>query len=185
MSAGSGHGDEIPYPVTTGVYLSLSLHDLSPRLQIELTSSLLFPGQYSHSIYLYIADHGWHQVIERNIQRMAAQARLNLRAGMDRIHAEDAARGLPRRNSYPDAELPLVKQVESAGFDKFGFFVFRTDFSDDERWDRFVDRFYELLDEAEDQQGPETGFQRIKDKELIQIVNDEAMKDKNVRAIAL
>jgi hypothetical protein len=119
------------------------------------------------------------------MQRMAAEARRNLRGAMDRLHAEDAATGRPRRSSYPDPELPVVRQVEAAKFEKFGFFVFRTDFSDDARWDRFVDRFYELLDEVEDRQGPETGFQRIKDKELIQIVDDEAMEDKGPRAVAL
>ena len=119
------------------------------------------------------------------MQRMAAEARRNLRGAMDRLHAHDAATGRPRRSSYPDAELPLVRHVEAAGFEKFGFYVFRTDYSDDARWERFVDRFYALLDEAEDRLGPETGFHRIRDREVLQIVDDEVMENKGPRAVAL
>ena len=60
---------------------------------------------------------------------------------MAQIRTFNAARGHPSEGPFLSdniEEHPLVKQIEDAGYDDFSFKLCRTDFSDEERWQRFL-----------------------------------------------
>jgi hypothetical protein len=118
------------------------------------------------------------------MQRMATQARLNSAANIARIQAADAAIGRPPRTLL-EIEHPLVKVVEDAGYEDFGFLLFRTDFTSESRWERFLAEWNALIDRRLDDALPETGLQRIKERVFVKIVDDECMSGMGAGEVAL
>lgn len=118
------------------------------------------------------------------MQRMAAQANLNFAVTRARIQAADAAIGRPPRNML-ETEHSLVKVVKDAGYEDFGFVLFRTDFTSDSRWERFVAEWNVLIDKRLDEALPETGLQRIKEKVFTKIVDDDCMSGMGPENVAL
>lgn len=59
---------------------------------------------------------------------------------------------------------PLVEVVERAGFDDFGFIVFRTDYSDDQRWEQWDNQFERKLNASTEET---SGWKKIEDKLLM------------------
>lgn len=59
---------------------------------------------------------------------------------------------------------PLVQTVERMGFDDFGYIFFRTDYSDDQRWEQWNEQFDEKLEAS---LAEAAGGERIKDKLLM------------------
>lgn len=133
--------------------------------------------------------------------RMAAESAQNHTAIMSSIRASDTARGRPgRRPSYSSdtntREHPLVRMVEDGGYSDFGFMVFRTDFSNEGRWRRFVEQWDGLVgarieaaaEEEEDGErtGSGSGLGRVVDKVYMKIVDDEeAMRGKGVNDVVM
>lgn len=122
-----------------------------------------------------------------NIQRMAAHAHINFEATKARIRADDAANGrAPRDMLYEvETEHPLVQVIEEAGYGDFGFLLFRSDYSSDARWERFVVEWDVLLDKRLGEAGPETGLQRIVEKVFTKMVDDDCMSGMAVDNVAL
>lgn len=118
------------------------------------------------------------------MQRMAAHAHLNYEATIARIRARDTAKGLPPRD-IPGINHPLVKIVEEAGYEEFGFVMVRTDFTSESRWERFVDRWDELLDTQFDNALPETGLQRIQGNLVTKMMDDEVLSEMGPQNVAL
>jgi hypothetical protein len=118
------------------------------------------------------------------MQRMAAQANLNFAATKARIQAADAAIGRAPRNIL-ETEHSLVKVVEDAGYEDFGFVLFRTDFTSESRWERFVAEWDILIDKRLNEALPETGLQRIKEKVVTKIVDDDCMSGMGPENVAL
>jgi hypothetical protein len=69
----------------------------------------------------------------------------------------------------------LIDHVELANLDIFGFVLFRTHYSADEKsWDAFEKGFYELLDEGIGAAPAE--FNRIEDKVFMRIISDDSLE---------
>jgi hypothetical protein len=71
------------------------------------------------------------------------------------------------------AEHPLVRLVEDKSFEKFGFYLFRVDYEDEDRWERFVNEYEVILYQEILAAAESTGLHRIKDKFEMVIVEDE------------
>ncbi|KAJ5724338.1 hypothetical protein N7488_002373 [Penicillium malachiteum] len=67
---------------------------------------------------------------------------------------------------------PVVEVVERGGFDDFGFIVFRTDYSDEERWEQWLKEFQRIIDASVERA---SGGKKIEDKSLILTYDDEDM----------
>ncbi|KAJ6038093.1 hypothetical protein N7499_003440 [Penicillium canescens] len=88
-----------------------------------------------------------------------------------------AERGLPPAPSMPLFEKnddPAVKAVERGGFDDFGSIVFRTDYSDEQRWEQWHKEFHRIIDAS--MEGA-SGGRKIEDKCFIPTYEDEDMAD--------
>lgn len=124
------------------------------------------------------------QLLELNIQRMAAHGHLDYEATIAHIREQDTAEGLPPRD-IPGINHPLVKIVEEAGYEDFGFVMVRTEFTSESRWERFVERWNELLDMQFDNALPETGLQRIQGKLVTKMMDDEVVSGMGPQSVAL
>ncbi|RAK95646.1 uncharacterized protein BO80DRAFT_429737 [Aspergillus ibericus CBS 121593] len=85
---------------------------------------------------------------------------------------ERERRGLPPAPPKPLFEEPVdavVQVVERAGFDDFGFIIFRAEYSDEERWDTWQEQFLKRLDDSLAQA---SGGKRIEEKLLTPIFDD-------------
>lgn len=67
---------------------------------------------------------------------------------------------------------PVVEVVERGGFDDFGFIVFRTDYSDEERWEQWQKEFQRIIDVS---MASASGGKKIEDKCLLLNYEDEDM----------
>jgi hypothetical protein len=71
------------------------------------------------------------------------------------------------------AEHALVTLVENKKLEKFGFYMFRVEYEDEGRWERFVDEYEVILYQEVTSAAESTGLHRIKDKFEMIIVEDE------------
>ncbi|KAJ5608666.1 hypothetical protein N7528_009233 [Penicillium herquei] len=84
-------------------------------------------------------------------------------------------RSLPPAPGVPLFEKnddPVVEVVERGGFDDFGFIVFRTDYSDEERWEQWLKEFQRIIDASVERA---SGGKKIEDKSLLLTYDDEDM----------
>ncbi len=80
-----------------------------------------------------------------------------------------------------------MKLVEGKGWEDFGFMLVRMDYTDEERWKRFKKKFYVLLDKEMDDSiasKPQERVQSLKDKALIQIMDDDTVNGTGVLGVA-
>jgi hypothetical protein len=78
----------------------------------------------------------------------------------------------------------LLDYVEQSDLEIFGFVVFRTCYScDDKSWEVFQEGFYELIDEGIAAASPE--FDRIEDRVFMRIVSDDSLKNQSPEGVAL
>ncbi|PWY90626.1 hypothetical protein BO94DRAFT_545347 [Aspergillus sclerotioniger CBS 115572] len=85
---------------------------------------------------------------------------------------ERERRGLPPAPPKPlfeESVDAVVQVVERAGFDDFGFIVFRADYSDEKYWDKWQELFLKRLDDSLAQA---SGGRRIEDKLFTPIFDD-------------
>ncbi|OBT76557.1 hypothetical protein VF21_05372 [Pseudogymnoascus sp. 05NY08] len=161
---------------------------MAERKMSEEEALRWLPPGWTEERYANATDEDWEvmsdELLELNMQRMAAHANLNYEATIARIRARDAAKGLPPRD-IPGINHPLVKIVEEAGYEEFGFVMVRTDFTSESRWERFVERWDELLDMQFDNALPETGLQRIQGKLVTKMMDDEVVSDMGPQNVAL
>lgn len=78
-----------------------------------------------------------------------------------------------------------MKIIDDSEYEDFGFLLFRTDFSSDARWERFVVEWDLLLDKRLGEAGPETGLQRIAEKVFTRMVDDDCMGGMGADNVAL
>ncbi|KAJ5958892.1 uncharacterized protein N7479_006042 [Penicillium vulpinum] len=86
-----------------------------------------------------------------------------------------AERGLPPAPGVPLFEKkddPVVEVVERGGFDDFGFIVFRTDYSDEQRWEQWHKEFHRIIDASIESA---SGGKKIEDKCFMPTYEDEDM----------
>ncbi|KAJ5106521.1 hypothetical protein N7456_003196 [Penicillium angulare] len=65
---------------------------------------------------------------------------------------------------------PVVEVVERSGFDDFGFMVFRTDYSNAQRWEQWDKKFHQRLDASLERA---SGGKKIEEKCLIPNYEDD------------
>jgi hypothetical protein len=76
----------------------------------------------------------------------------------------------------PSAELhPLVKFVESEAIDSFGFYLFRVDYDDEDRWNKFLKKYDAVLYSNIASASEPSGLARIRDKFEVIVVEDEVL----------
>jgi len=63
--------------------------------------------------------------------------------------------------------------------------VFRTDDSDEERWEPFVERWDVLMSTPMESTGLETGLDRLVDKACMKIIDDEVMSGRASNEVVL
>ncbi|KFZ25272.1 hypothetical protein V502_00247 [Pseudogymnoascus sp. VKM F-4520 (FW-2644)] len=147
----------------------------------------LSPG-WTEERYANATDEDWEvmsdELLELNIQRMVPQGHRNFAATKASIREADAAIGRAPRDML-ETEHHLVKVVEDAGYEDFGFVMVRTDFTSESRWERFVGRWDELLDMQFDNALPETGLQRIQGKLVTKMMDDEVLSEMGPQNVAL
>ncbi|OBT50436.1 hypothetical protein VE04_09590 [Pseudogymnoascus sp. 24MN13] len=80
---------------------------------------------------------------------------------------------------------PLVKIIDDTEYEDFGVLLFRTGFSSDARWERFVVEWDLLLDNRLGEAGPETGLQRFAEKVFTGMVDDDCMSEVGADNVAL
>ncbi|OQD69000.1 hypothetical protein PENPOL_c002G07085 [Penicillium polonicum] len=86
-----------------------------------------------------------------------------------------AERGLPPAPGVPLFEKnddPVVEVVERGGFDDFGFIVFRTDYSDEQRWEQWHKEFQRIIEASIERA---SGGKKIEAKCFMPTYEDEDM----------
>jgi hypothetical protein len=74
-----------------------------------------------------------------------------------------------------DNPSPLVQAVQRAGFSEWGYVVFRTDYSDEARWDRFQETVFDEICDAQMNKESGNDLQAVKDKLSFKSVEDPAL----------
>jgi hypothetical protein len=113
------------------------------------------------------ADHAAH----------AARARAES-SGQD--NAPDPAPRSTPLSTAADNRSPLVQAVQRAGFPEWGYVIFRTDYSDEARWDRFQEIVFDEMCDVQMSKESETGLQAVKDKLSSKPVEDPALAGASV-----
>lgn len=67
---------------------------------------------------------------------------------------------------------PVVEVVERGGFDDFGFIVFRTDYSDEQRWEQWHKEFQRIIEASIERA---SGGKKIEAKCFMPTYEDEDM----------
>lgn len=84
----------------------------------------------------------------------------------------------------PHQQHALVTMVEENDWDDFGFVVFRTYFGDEQLWEEFRDSWDPLLQHGFDVAPASMGLDRVRDKLLMKIVDDEMTDGANAEGVA-
>ncbi|PSK60599.1 hypothetical protein B9Z65_749 [Elsinoe australis] len=128
------------------------------------------------------------EVLERNMKRMAAESALQSQRRLTEINERRAARGAPSieqaRKERGKAGHPVVRLVESKGWDDFGFMLFRMDYSDDARWERFMEVYDQMLESSMDEAEAGSGIERIRDKLFTKFVDDDIVDGSGIVGVA-
>lgn len=111
--------------------------------------------------------------------RMAAEANLESEKFIRELNEKRVARGaLPIEQARAERAKeghPLVQLVEREGWDDVGFMLFRMDYSDDERWERFREGLDVILEKSMDSRDPEEGVDRLEEKLFTKFVDDDTI----------
>ncbi|KAI4728697.1 hypothetical protein E4T49_03543 [Aureobasidium sp. EXF-10728] len=150
------------------------------------------PAGWTENKYQHASDEDFTDIpedqVENVLRRISAEAKVHHVDFVQKFNAERIVRGLPARQFDPtddDDELHhLVKLVEDAGWDDFGFLVFRTHFDDDNLWDQFRDLWDAILQQGMDAAPAAAGLERIREKLCMKMVDDDALSGKSPKDVA-
>ena len=81
---------------------------------------------------------------------------------------------MPGAPLFEENDDPVLEVVERGGFDDFGFIVFRTDYSDEQRWEQWLKEFNRIIDASMESA---SGGKKIEDKCFMPTYEDEDMAD--------
>jgi hypothetical protein len=79
---------------------------------------------------------------------------------------------------------PLVTLVEGKAFESFGFYLFRVDYEDEDRWNLFL-KEYDVILHSHMASAPESsGLARIRDQFEVIVVEDEVLDGAGSASVA-
>lgn len=80
----------------------------------------------------------------------------------------------PRKPIFQDTPRvdPVVQVVERAKLDDFGFIILRTDYSSEERWERWQEGYRQIIDAT---WAEVSGGERVEDKFLTPLFDNEVL----------
>jgi hypothetical protein len=117
-----------------------------------------------------------------------AALKLAHQAFKDTMIAKAQAAGAPPPNFPPETDDSephfLVKLVEENGWDDFGFLVFRTYFGNNKLWQNFRESWDPILEYGFDMADESEGLDRIRDKLLMKIVDDDTTNNASPEGVA-
>ncbi|KAI7187634.1 hypothetical protein KC343_g7771 [Hortaea werneckii] len=167
------------------------------------------PSGWTEEKYKNATDQDYEALTEEQLdkimERRAAETHIETVKWLDEKNAKRIARGaapLPYpnnimaggQNEEAPTDLPdpatenlktLTNHVEDSNLDLIGFVLFRTHYTDEQRWEAFETGFYELLDEGIATACDESAdFKRIEDKVFMRIVSDDALEDQSPGGVA-
>jgi DNA helicase HerA-like ATPase len=88
-------------------------------------------------------------------------------------------------NDAPVVDLhPLVTLVEEGPFDSFGFYLFRVDYDDDDRWNLFLKEYDVVLHSYIASAPDSSGLARISDRFEVIVVEDEVLDGAGSASVA-
>ncbi|PKX91226.1 uncharacterized protein P174DRAFT_463354 [Aspergillus novofumigatus IBT 16806] len=151
------------------------------------------PPGWTEEMYQNQTDAALEALSEQELQnlmdRQAAEAKLISAENMARRNERRIERGAPPiQLPSPAADLEnlktLVSLVEEEDWPDFGFLVFRTYYSDEPLWEKFLAQYGDILDEGIDAAPAESGIERIRDRAFLKFVSDEAMAGETPARVA-
>lgn len=82
----------------------------------------------------------------------------------------------PQKPIFDDTpkDDPIVQVVERAGLSDFGFMIFRTDYSSEERWEKWQEEYHKILEATF---AEISGGKKIEDKFLTSLFENEVLND--------
>ncbi len=86
---------------------------------------------------------------------------------------------------YTNRLNQLVTLVEEEAWTDFGFLLFRTDYTDEQQWQVFLDAKDQILSEAIAHAPPESGLSRITDRMYLKQISNEALADITPEQVAI
>lgn len=114
------------------------------------------------------------QTITQELTRYSESRKADLAAHAARVQAQnDDQNNAPSPaphftplSTLADNPSPLVQAVQRAGFPEWGYVVFRTDYSDEARWDRFQEIVFDEMCDAQMNKESGNDLQAVKDPTL-------------------
>lgn len=139
--------------------------------------------------------------LQKVMDRTAAETHLETQQWVDKKNTERAARGarpitLPASpggsaevaQGEPDPTEEnlriLVKRVQAEGWKTFGFWAFRTHFSNETLWESFEAAFMELLDEGIAAAPADSGIAQLDDNVMVRFVSDEIIANQGPEGVS-
>ena len=133
-----------------------------------------------------------NQQLDNLMKRSTAENKLISAQNTARINAGRSTRGAAPTNisAEEDAEAllsgaqALVERVSKAGWQEFGYLMFRTHYSDEDLWESFLDDYDPILQAGIDRAPKAARVDRIIDKLYMDILSDDCMADKGPADVA-
>jgi hypothetical protein len=115
----------------------------------------------------------------RKADNTARAARVRAESGGQDKAPDPAPRSTPL-STPADSRSPLVQAVQRAGFSEWGYVIFRTDYSDEARWDRFQEIVFDEMCDAQMSKESEIDLQAVKEILSFKSVEDPALAGASV-----
>lgn len=118
---------------------------------------------------------------EMHASRRAKQNALREREGLPLLPPVTAETPTERAKTNPQ----LLEVVERNGWESdFGFVLFRTDYTDEDAWERFENVFNKLIDESVASEVQGAGRDWVEDGVLVKMVVDDELEGAQVGDVA-
>ncbi|CAD0091010.1 unnamed protein product, partial [Aureobasidium vineae] len=143
------------------------------------------PAGWTEEKYQHASDKDFADIPEDNFSRSKSppcRFRSKIQRGKDSLGT--SLRQLDLAEEDDDGLHCLVKLVESAGWNDFGFLVFRTHFDDDNLWDQFRDLWDPILQQGMDAAPTSAGLERVREKLYMKMVDDDALSGRSPKDVA-
>ncbi|KAJ5770622.1 uncharacterized protein N7511_002673 [Penicillium nucicola] len=146
--------------------------------------------------------------LQKLMDRRAAETKIISAQNLARINEKRIARGAapiqppsptpepePEQDTEPTTQhatqdltlenlQTLVETIEAENWTDVGFIMFRTDYSNEDLWNEFLEKFNEVLDAGIEDAPAESGFARVADCVFMKIVDDDSLANESAERVA-